>query len=58
MEPSREETGVRIEARQLGPLLAVAEVTGQCQIVRLVSAAVLPRYDVLDVKREIRTNFW
>ena len=40
MEQSREETGVWIEARKIGALLAVSEVTEQCQIVRLVSAAV------------------
>lgn len=37
-------------------LLAVAQMTGQRQVVELVSAAVLPRYDVLDVKREIRID--
>ena len=57
MEQSREETGVWIEARKIGALLAVAEVTGERQIVRLVPAAVLLRYDMLDVKREIRIDF-
>jgi hypothetical protein len=56
MKQSREETGIRIEARKIGALLAIAEVTGQRQIVRLVPPAVLPRYDVLDVKREIRVE--
>ena len=56
MEQSHEETGVRIEARKIGAFLAVAEVTGQREIVNLVSAAVLFRYDVLDVKREIRID--
>jgi len=57
MEQSREETGVRIEARKIGALLAIAEVTGKRQIVRFVPAAVLPRYDVLDMKREVRIDF-
>ncbi len=58
MKESREETGVRIEAREIGPLLAIADMTGQREVVRLVAAPVLLRYDVLNVKREIRMNFW
>ncbi len=54
MEQSSEETGFRVETRKIGTFLAIAEVTRERQIVQLVPAAMLPRYDVLDVKGEVR----
>jgi hypothetical protein len=41
---------VWINARQIGPLVGIASITGKRQAPRIIRAAVLFRYDVLQVK--------
>lgn len=50
MEQLDERTGLRIYGREVGAFVQIAVVTGERQIFRIITAAMLTRHDVLDVK--------
>ena len=52
MEKPHDPVGLRLDARQVGAFHQVAIGTGQGQVLRIVSATMLARDDVLDMKAQ------
>jgi len=58
MKQHHNRLGHGIHARQIRPLVKIAPITSECEIVALVAAAVLLGDNVLDMKRHIHGRLW
>lgn len=54
MEQRDDLARVRINSRQIRPLMPIAPVAGQSQVLKVIVAAMLPGNDVFDMKAEER----